>query len=796
VSNATPAHVRVTLAEEERAPDYWRDRLVAIGVNLTSAELWSYHLARVSRLLADRCGTDLAHCDRADLEAVAAAGPAKTLASWRQMRSALNKVPRLLGRGPLPLEVFIQPAKAAREEPAPQEQLRTAFWAQQLVGAGVKEKTAQVYGFAVARIERLLGEQRGASLATCDAEDLAAVAASLPMTFASRRQFRSALARVAPLVGREAFPLEALPAPSVPVSVDFKTLTIEEAEQLERTAWAVGGPQGLAALIALHTHLGSSEISVMTWPMVDLDRAVIVRPGGDIALTPRLRRAFAEYRQGRSGHGFVFTKSDGHVTALGLMGYVRFVANLAGFPHAGPRVLQHSSPGEVDVDAAKQLVITKSDGMAWAGGRAGRVGVDELMSTGISERTARVYVSVLRRIIALLDEQDTDLETCTGAHLVNVARCFPNTNSSRSQLRGALKRAWEFLGREHPPSLTAIRLPPSPRARSKALQPDVARTLEQAAWDRDDLPGLAVLVGLYSALRRAEIASLSWERIEFDPTTGRPMWMRVTGKGDVTADVPVHPVLADALLRFKRGRGWVFPGRDPGTHVNPSTVWIWVKQVAEEAGLSDIYTHLLRHTALTEANDASNDLRTVQEIARHSRPEITSIYTRVTGARMLDVVASINYGRRSGHEPDPADTLPGLTYRQAVTAIEEGEERADAWVTLGLALHPAGWRFEATEGCCCRWVHPDRPDLTATASVRHSVAEFTLFCQHDDDTAETWDFDRPELVAALAEALSAGIPAPTPTHRLGPWIEKPFVQLLRGEEPDWSALRGPLVALP
>jgi site-specific recombinase XerD len=53
---------------------------------------------------------------------------------------------------------------------------------------------------------------------------------------------------------------------------------------------------------------------------------------------------------------------------------------------------------------------------------------------------------------------------------------------------------------------------------------------------------------------------------------------------------------------------------------------------------------LLRHTMLTEANDRSGDLRTVQEIARHMRPETTAGYTRASDRRLRNAVAAICYG--------------------------------------------------------------------------------------------------------------------------------------------------------
>jgi integrase/recombinase XerD len=425
-----------------------------------------------------------------------------------------------------------------------------------------------------------------------------------------------------------------------------------------------------------------------------------------------------------------------------------------------------------------------------------RFTVEVFVANGMAKRTAYLYSrAVTRASVFLAEELGADLATCTGRDLVVLLPHFPSNYAGRQMLRSALKAAFEVLGREDPPSLKAVRIPPKPKARSRALDHEDAVRLERAAWERGDEKGLAVLVGLYSALRRNEIAKLAWEQI-IDDTSERPQWLRIIGKGDLDATVPLHPNLAELLAQWRKpwSAGPVFRGRFGGP-VSAATIWAWTKEVAADIGLT-ITTHQLRHTALTEANDATLDLRAVQEIARHSKPETTAIYTRVTGQRLLDVVAAIDYGRRpEGGAPDPADQLPGISYRQLLVALEESEERAAAWVALGLVLHQTGrWEFKVLPGPCWQWIRTDQPDITATAAVCRGVAEFTLFRQYDDDTADTWDFDRPELVAALADALVSGVPAP-PSVRLGPWVEKPFVQLLRGEEPNWSGMRGPLVGV-
>jgi len=212
----------------------------------------------------------------------------------------------------------------------------------------------------------------------------------------------------------------------------------------------------------------------------------------------------------------------------------------------------------------------------------------------------------------------------------------PDTNSSRKQLRTALKHYWTMSGRIDPPA-RAVRVPPKPRGICRAIEPDDARILVKTAlgWHPQ---GLAVLFGLYMALRAGEIASARWDRFspEFD-------WYTVTGKGDVTATIPVHPVLCAELAGYQSAYVYLFPGSRRRAYVTATTVWQWTRDVAVEAGIGQIQTHQLRHTALATANDATGDLRATQAFARHARPETTAIYTRATAARLRAVVDALDY---------------------------------------------------------------------------------------------------------------------------------------------------------
>ena len=189
-----------------------------------------------------------------------------------------------------------------------------------------------------------------------------------------------------------------------------------------------------------------------------------------------------------------------------------------------------------------------------------------------------------------------------------------------------------------PDTSAAIPLPRQPRRTSRALEPDRAAALVVEAR-RAGLAGLAVLVGLYTAARRSEIASLAWRHVNLDAGM-------VTLTRDKTRDlhtVPAHPELV-ALLAERRipGETWVFAG-SYGGHVAPATVWSWVTAVAERAGVGHVTPHVLRHTALTLANDATGDLRAVQQLAGHTDPAVTAGYTRASSAALAAAVGALNY---------------------------------------------------------------------------------------------------------------------------------------------------------
>ncbi len=262
--------------------------------------------------------------------------------------------------------------------------------------------------------------------------------------------------------------------------------------------------------------------------------------------------------------------------------------------------------------------------------------VEQWAAMGYATKTINMYLTAVRAADAWCVAHGHKLRTLSAIATVELAASVPKSWSSRLRLRSALNAYWTVTGRKNPP-LKAIRVPSKPQMRSRALEEPAAAILEEAARLRGDRKGLAVLLGLYLGLRRAEIASLCWS--DFDDELA---WVTIVGKGDVTATLPVHPLLVSALKGLRKDAQWLFPGRF-GKSVVPATIWDWSRQVAKEAQLGPVSTHVLRHTCLTTANDATGDLRAVQMFARHARPDTTAGYTRVATKRVISVMLSLDY---------------------------------------------------------------------------------------------------------------------------------------------------------
>ena len=382
---------------------------------------------------------------------------------------------------------------------------------------------------------------------------------------------------------------------------------------------------------------------------------------------------------------------------------------------------------------------------------------DGLRARQLGPRTAAGYLAAIRRFAKWCEANGTSIDTATTWDLDAFAACLPRTRSTIMQVRLALLHYYAITGRPDPPT-HVLRVPRRKRMISKALSDEEARKLEGAAVERRDLKGLAVVLGLYLGLRRFEIAQLRWSDF------GNDGWLTFVGKGDLEATLPVHRVVQEYLRATPRRGEFVFPGRFGGP-ANPTTVWGWVREVSAAAGIREVPTHVLRHTALALGNDVTGDLRAVQDFARHAEPNTTAGYTRATRERLERVAKAIGDAYRPPATEEIASPGPTLSFAELVATVE-GAHAVRAWSDLAEVLGDRpGWRFAGSmegEGLI-RFEHSPLLHATAMAWTNDRPATFVIW-RYVDPGAEdfdTWDFpDARTLGVVIASFEAGGSPFP------------------------------------
>ena len=145
-----------------------------------------------------------------------------------------------------------------------------------------------------------------------------------------------------------------------------------------------------------------------------------------------------------------------------------------------------------------------------------------------------------------------------------------------------------------------------------------------------------VFLTMYAGLRVHEVAKIRGEDFDLHERT-----LRLTGKGGKVAVLPLHDELA-TLAKIMPAQGWWFPaneGRDDC--VTPHAVSRAIGRAMHRAGFEG-HAHQLRHWFGSELRRKKVDLRTAQELLRHSNLASTQIYTLVNDDARRDGIDAIS----------------------------------------------------------------------------------------------------------------------------------------------------------
>ena len=143
---------------------------------------------------------------------------------------------------------------------------------------------------------------------------------------------------------------------------------------------------------------------------------------------------------------------------------------------------------------------------------------------------------------------------------------------------------------------------------------------------------LLLLMMYRHGLRVTEAISI--QRNDINLNTGRLWVWRL--KNSLSVE---HPIAGDELRAIKRylkirntDLPWLFVN-ERGQPLTRQAVNYIIKVAAEEAGLSHVHPHMLRHSCGFYLANKGYDLRLIQDYLGHRDPKHTAYYTRTVGVR-------------------------------------------------------------------------------------------------------------------------------------------------------------------
>jgi len=220
-------------------------------------------------------------------------------------------------------------------------------------------------------------------------------------------------------------------------------------------------------------------------------------------------------------------------------------------------------------------------------------------------------------------------------------------NASIAKQVSALRTLFRWLARAQGvrnAAIAALAAPRVPRRVPRPVTPQAAVELAEAVADETEEPWVgardtALLLLLYGAgLRIGEALALPGAAWPFGPV------LRVTGKRAKQRDVPVLPVVREAVADYLRQCPYPCAADAPlfrgvrGKGVQRAVVARAMARTRRRLGLPDSATpHALRHSFASHLLATGLDLRSIQELLGHASLSSTQIYTDVDAAHLLDV---------------------------------------------------------------------------------------------------------------------------------------------------------------
>lgn len=168
---------------------------------------------------------------------------------------------------------------------------------------------------------------------------------------------------------------------------------------------------------------------------------------------------------------------------------------------------------------------------------------------------------------------------------------------------------------------------------------------------------IAINIGYHTGLRISEIFALNKSDIDFinDTITVNKQLLEREGKNkdlkiktklktsSSNSVLPLVPTLKEILIEwFDINPYEKVVCNEEGYYLNPVSAQARVKKIASDLGIQGFHFHMLRHTLITNLYKSGVDVKTTQELARHSNINTTlNVYTHLEENSKKDTLNNV-----------------------------------------------------------------------------------------------------------------------------------------------------------
>lgn len=242
-----------------------------------------------------------------------------------------------------------------------------------------------------------------------------------------------------------------------------------------------------------------------------------------------------------------------------------------------------------------------------------------------SERTIGDRIDLVLRVAHNAGRPPEQLDVDDVLAFLSTSSFQPSTRQTYHVNLEAWFRWMEVMGVRDDNPMRRLAIPKAKRRAPRTISTThVARLLSTRMHRRTRT---MCLLAAYQGLRVSEVAK--FRGADIDPVARE---LRVVGKGNVDAVLPLHPLIEAEAEAY--GSGWWFPQwkanrtGEAGGHVLGRSVSTIVANAMRRAGIPGS-AHSLRHWYATELLRAGVDCRIVMELMRHASLATTQRYLHV-----------------------------------------------------------------------------------------------------------------------------------------------------------------------